>query len=272
MEFGEKGHNNKFYVCLYEGAGTMMLLFAINMSEGNPVAIGLTIAIAIFLYDHITASHYNGAVTTAVLIREKKLSNLPFYFMILASQVLGGFIGVFFVWLCNQANCGIETPGAKTVDCRYATLAPANGILDASTAMYGQVFVTELWGTYFLCSVIMTVKYQIKDAPLVLNAFIIGLTLTMLVICGGPTSGASFNPAVSIVQCIFQVLVQPTVQDPTMKYTLRYLPVYLAANISGGLLSGFLTMHSTKAQFAVQGQTKAEANLEAKTVFVAGQP
>ena len=244
MEFGEKGHNNKAYVCLYEGAGTMMLLFAINMSKGNPVAIGLTISVAIFLYDHITASHLNGAVTTAVLIREKKLSNLPFYFMIFGSQVLGGFIGVFIVWLCNQANCGVGDDG---VDCRYAKLAPANGILDSSTEMYGQVFVTELWGTYFLCSVIMTVKYQIKDAPLVLNAFIIGMTLTMLIICGGPTSGASFNPAVSIVQCVFQVLVQPTVESDSMKYTLRYLPVYLSANICGGILSGLLTMHSTKA-------------------------
>lgn len=112
---------------------------------------------------------------------------------------------MFWAFLCNSSACG--TTGNR--ECNYAVLAPENGPYADSDPMYGRLFFMELWGTYFLTTVIMTVKYQVKSGPLQLNGFIIGLSLSGLIWCGGPTSGACFNPAVAIVQPIFQKLAQP---------------------------------------------------------------
>ena len=91
------GKNNKVLVCGYEMMGTAMLQLGINWA-GNigalkPVGIGMTLFAAIMLFGHVSGAHFNPAVTMGVFIKEGKMEYLVFALMIMASQILGAFLG-----------------------------------------------------------------------------------------------------------------------------------------------------------------------------------
>lgn len=68
---------------------------------------------------------------------------------------------------------------------------------------------SEMVLTCWFVSVILTAKYLNGAKDLFLNALIIGLTLFTCVTIGGGVSGGCYNPAVGLVQIIFQNLVKP---------------------------------------------------------------
>tara|TARA_B100001123_G_C15262335_1_gene1007046 strand:+ start:96 stop:383 length:288 start_codon:yes stop_codon:yes gene_type:complete len=56
-------------------------------------------------------------------------------------------------------------------------------------------YLVELFGTFvFLSSILFLVKNNISLAP-----YLIGLTLTLVILAGGSISGGHFNPAVSFM-------------------------------------------------------------------------
>ena len=75
-----------------EFLGTLFLVF-VFLATGHWAAIGLALAIAIFLGGKISGGHYNPAVTLAFTI--KKTLDLGEMFLYMASQLLGGVVAYY---------------------------------------------------------------------------------------------------------------------------------------------------------------------------------
>lgn len=106
------GKNNKCFVCLYEMIGTAILIGALNLSSGKAEAVTIALfCIAIFL-GPVSGGHVNPAVSTAVFIKEKNPANLPFFFMIILSQFVGAFLGIFLASAAQtKDSTGAPVPG-----------------------------------------------------------------------------------------------------------------------------------------------------------------
>lgn len=68
------------------------------------------------------------------------------------------------------------------------------------------MFMAEVMATFTLCAVILSQKYE-NDAPDTLKAFAVGLTLTCGATMIGGISGGCINPAVGLVQTVFQSIM-----------------------------------------------------------------
>jgi glycerol uptake facilitator-like aquaporin len=87
-----------FQLFLYEFLGTIILVFAINMSKGDPFAIGLTLFTLIVITHEVSGAHFNPAVTVAVFIMEKgkHKKNLKWLALYFSAEILGAIVGVLF--------------------------------------------------------------------------------------------------------------------------------------------------------------------------------
>ena len=77
---------NKYII---EFIGTFFLILIIGMT-GNPIAIGLGLAILIYMGAHISGAHYNPVVSLAMLIN--KQINFKGFLMYVLSQILGSIV------------------------------------------------------------------------------------------------------------------------------------------------------------------------------------
>lgn len=66
------------------------------------------------------------------------------------------------------------------------------------------MLLAEIVATFVLCGVILSQKAKENDAPGTLKAFAVGLTLTGAEYAVNGISGGCLNPAVGLVQLIFQ--------------------------------------------------------------------
>jgi glycerol uptake facilitator-like aquaporin len=66
----ELDHGIKFRreVCIYECAGTALLVYAVNVSKADPVAICFSLFTAIMIGGPVSGGHYNPAVSCGVFI------------------------------------------------------------------------------------------------------------------------------------------------------------------------------------------------------------
>lgn len=62
------GKRNMGLVLIYEFLGTMFLVYAINISQGNSIAIALMLFCWLLIGGPISGAHYNPAVTIGVYI------------------------------------------------------------------------------------------------------------------------------------------------------------------------------------------------------------
>src|SRR5690606_23712284 len=159
---------------LVELIGTFFLVLAVGFT-GDPLAIGLMLAVAIYTGGHISGAHYNPAVTLGFLARKDLTVSEAFAYIV--SQLLGASLaaGVFFL-------------------VHGKTFAPAPG------AGFGATPATciELLGTFLLVLVIFNVARAKELKGNFVYGFAIGLTITAVAYSGGPVSGGAFNPAVAL--------------------------------------------------------------------------
>jgi len=64
----ENGKNHKFIVCAYELFGTAFLVYCLNLSDGNSMAIAFTLFSLMVLCGKISGAHFNPSVTIGVYI------------------------------------------------------------------------------------------------------------------------------------------------------------------------------------------------------------
>ena len=190
--------------------GTMLLVASINLSRGNPVAIGLALMAAICMFGPLCGGHYNPAVTMGVLINEKKCSNIGYALGIMFSQLCGAILGCTIAYFSQQLNEeGVMTPGiAILCPARPQSHISDDGLFECAPLNFQHgmnLLLAEGFGTFCLVAFIMQMKY-FHEAPVPVIAFGVGLTLTALIIMVCDVSGAALNPAVGLIQSFFQLL------------------------------------------------------------------
>jgi aquaporin Z len=144
---------------------------------GVALAHGITIAVMASACGAISGGHFNPAVSFGAWIGHKiQTKDLIGYWI---AQIAGGVVGA---WLINYC---IFTKGAP------AFVAGTPALTEGATMMQG--LVLEAVGTFFLVFVVYGTAID-RRAPK-MGALFIGLTITAAILCFGPVTGCSINPA-----------------------------------------------------------------------------
>ena len=169
-----------------EFIGTFALVFvgvgavSISPEKGGgllsiALAFGLTVAVMVSATLHISGGQFNPAVSLALLATGKMPARDALLYVV--TQLVGAIAASFLLALLF----GVEAV-------RSGTPAP-NPPFVAGTAL-----VMEAILTFLLLFVIFGVAVD-KRGPNVLAGLLIGLTVTLDILIGGPYTGASMNPA-----------------------------------------------------------------------------
>lgn len=97
-------------VFLYEFAGTATLLYAVNVSYGNPVAVIFSIMAIILVIGPITGAHLNPAVSVACLISHSNpIKAFPCFVLMVCAEITGALFGVFIAFLSLTSTAATIT-------------------------------------------------------------------------------------------------------------------------------------------------------------------
>lgn len=181
--------------CVAEFLGTFAIVFfgcgAIATLASHGVAghlainavFGLTVAFAIYALGHVSAAHFNPAVTVAFAAgRHFPWREVPGYII---AQVLGavaasGLHAAFFADQAREVSFGATLPA-----------------LDLARTLAVEVVMT-----FFLMLVIVSVATDKRANPAI-PGIAIGMTVAVCGLFAGPLTGSSLNPARSLAPSLF---------------------------------------------------------------------
>ena len=200
---------NKYII---EFLGTFFLVLIIGLSQ-NPVAIGLGLAVLVYMGAHISGAHYNPVVSLAMLINDQiELKEFSFY---LASQLLGSVVATYFIMSLGND---------------FEVISNTNDI--------SSFFVAEILFTFLLVFVILNVALNKKLEGNQFYGLAIGLTVTAGAFTVGNISGAVFNPAVSFGPSLFS-FIDPQVVGSNISSSDFFI-YYLISGIIGSVIASYL--------------------------------
>lgn len=191
---------------IMEAIGTFFLVMAVGFT-GNPLAIGLTLAIMIYCGGHISGGHYNPAVSLAIFLRKGIKSNELVSYWIF--QVVGAALAALTYSFINSK-----------------TFAPAPG----AGVRFDAALLIEILGTFALAFVVLSVATASKLKGNFVYGFAIGLTVTCMAFIGGAISGGAFNPAVAL---------GPILVEAIHGGSLSNLALYLVGPFGGATIAAF---------------------------------
>ncbi len=193
---------------LTEAIGTFFLVLAVCFT-GNPLAIGLMLAVMVYIGGHISGGHYNPAVSLAVFFRKGLSSqSLVGYW---ASQIIGAFLAAMVFYIIS-----------------HKTFVPMPGV----GYSFQSALILELLCTFALALVVLTVATASKLKGNYVYGFAIGLTVTSAAFIAGPISGGAFNPAVALGPIILDAMLGGS--------GLANLLLYILGPLAGGALAAFV--------------------------------
>jgi len=76
MENKEFSERPKLFVLVYEAVGTLILMAALNVSDGKAEALGIAFFMAILAFGPVTGAHFNPAISLAVWINSNVDTNM----------------------------------------------------------------------------------------------------------------------------------------------------------------------------------------------------
>ena len=200
---------NKYII---EFLGTFFLVLIIGLSQ-NPVAIGLGLAVLVYMGAHISGAHYNPVVSLAMLINDQiELKEFSFY---LASQLLGSVVATYFIMLLGND---------------FEVISNTNDI--------SSFFIAEILFTFLLVFVILNVALNKNLEGNQFYGLAIGLTVTAGAFAVGNISGAVFNPAVSFGPSLFS-FIDPQVVGANVSSSDFFI-YYLISGIIGSVIASYL--------------------------------
>ena len=200
---------NKYII---EFLGTFFLVLIIGLSQ-NPVAIGLGLAVLVYMGAHISGAHYNPVVSLAMLINNQiELKEFSFY---LASQLLGSVAATYFIMLLGND---------------FNVVSNTNDI--------SSFFVAEILFTFLLVFVILNVALNKNLKGNQFYGLAIGLTVTAGAFAVGNISGGVFNPAVSFGPSLFS-FIDPQVVGSNVSSSDFFI-YYLISGTIGSVIASYL--------------------------------
>ena len=200
---------NKYII---EFLGTFFLVLIIGLSQ-NPLAIGLGLAVLVYMGAHISGAHYNPVVSLAMLINDQiELKEFSFY---LASQLLGSVVATYFIMSLGND---------------FEVISNTNDI--------SSFFLAEILFTFLLVFVILNVALNKKLEGNQFYGLAIGLTVTAGAFTVGNISGAVFNPAVSFGPSLFS-FIDPQVVGSNISSSDFFI-YYLISGIIGSVIASYL--------------------------------
>lgn len=209
--------NYKVFVA--ELIGTFALVFvgsAISLYDAGLLAValahGLTLAVFMYVFGHISGTHINPAVTFGLALNGTVTwAEAAVYWVAqFAGAVLAAFALSSIVGLVNAEAFGAaQTTGVLTERFPYYALG------------------VEALLTFFLVTAILHTAVAGKAGPMA--GWAIGITLTIAILAGGPLTGGSLNPA----RTFGPAAVAGTARDGMM-YLIYFLGPLLGAAIAVG--------------------------------------
>jgi aquaporin Z len=206
---------------LTEFIGTFFLVLAVGLS-GNPLAIGASLMIMVYMGGHISGGHYNPAVSLAVTLRGK-LS-----------------WGEFVVYVISQAF-GAVMAAVVVLAVKHTTFAPMPAEIEGQTVTataLGALLVEFLY-TFALALVVLNVATSPKTEGNSYYGLAIGFTIVVAAFSGGPISGGAFNPAVG-----FGPILVDTLRGG---HSIGNLWIYLVGPLAGGAVAAAVYLYQNGA-------------------------
>ena len=193
--------------------GTFFLVLIIGLT-GNPIAIGLGLAVLVYMGAHISGAHYNPAVTLAMYINDQiDIKESGKY---VASQLIGSVIAVFILTELGQDSFSVVS---KTTEIQ-------------------SFFVAEILFTFLLVFVILNVALNKDLKGNQFYGLAIGLTVTAGAFSVGDISGAVFNPAVSFGPSLMSFIDPQVIGDNVS--SSDFFVYFLITGITGSVLASYL--------------------------------
>ena len=193
--------------------GTFFLVLIIGLT-GNPIAIGLGLAVLVYMGAHISGAHYNPAVTLAMYINDQiDIKESGKY---VASQLIGSVIAVFILTELGQDSFSVVS---KTTEIQ-------------------SFFVAEILFTFLLVFVILNVALNKDLKGNQFYGLAIGLTVTAGAFSVGDISGAVLNPAVSFGPSLMS-FIDPQVIGNNVSSS-DFFVYFLITGITGSVLASYL--------------------------------
>jgi aquaporin Z len=196
---------------LTEFIGTYFLVLVIGLAVTGsvamgPLAIGVVLAVAVYMGGHVSGAHYNPAVSTAVVLRGAmpKGDFVPY----VLAQLLGSLAAAATVQLVT----GLTFAPAP---------APASGLVGP--------FILEVLFTFLLALVVLNTAATAATKGNSYFGLAIGGTVMTGAFVAGGISGGAFNPAVGTGPILFQAFAGAG--------GLEHLWLYIVAPLIGGVLA-----------------------------------
>ena len=191
---------------LFEFIGTFFLVMTIGLT-GNPLAIGIMLAVLVYMGGHISGAHYNPAVTISIYL--KKLISKEVAIKYILVQIAASTFASAVIYFLTQD---------------LLKVAPSE------TATIPQIIISEFLFTFLLVLVILNVATNKKTDGNSYYGLAIGFTVMASAYCVGGISGGAFNPAVGLGPEITSFLI-------TKDINLFNSLIYLIVPTFGGIIA-----------------------------------
>jgi aquaporin Z len=193
-----------------EFVGTFFLVTAIGFS-GDPLAIGLMLAVMVYMGGHVSGAHYNPAVSLAIHMRGKLSTGDTLRYW--AAQFLGA-LAAASLYLAVMSKSFAPNP-------------------DPNVDKW-KVIVLEALFTFALASVVLNVATTKALAGNYIYGLAIGLTVTAGALSVGSLTGGAFNPSVSVGPYIVKAVHGTTAWSSAG----RDMGFHLVGTFLGGAIAG----------------------------------
>ena len=165
--------------------------------------------------------------------------NLCFGFFIIICQGLGAIIGcaISIMAFSYKKKKGANQVPLDPSDYWVAQLCPVNGCNDDGDNVL-RVFAVETVCTFMFVTFVLVIARHNGSSDTPVNTMAIGLALYCAVREASGISGGCINPAVGLIQSIFQKMANEFTYPDAKPTQMNYTAVYVAGPLLGGFLAG----------------------------------
>ena len=224
--------NPKVFVAEFIGTFALVLVGAAAGMYGSSLGLlgialahGLTLAVFVYAYGHISGTHINPAVTLGLAANGniKWLDAAVYWVAQFSGAALAAFVLKTVVTQIDAANA--------------MTGMATNGVLTADHAYYAMCFEALL--TFFLVNTVLHVAVGGKAGPFA--GWAMGTTYTIGILVGGPLTGGSMNPARSFGPAIFTSAIKAGTADwqNPLLYLIYFVGPFIGAIVAVGVYQFF---------------------------------